>query len=200
MLVAGNSGEGMFAYEPIVQAAPLSVELWYWPIVNKGALYLLFAWDNATNPSIDFALSATKVLQVAINGQGLNDTSASSDQTWHHAVLTYDLANIRLYRDGSQVASQAYSVSFTISRNLGIGNEPSNGLVGLTHIAEVAIYSTALSAARVSAHFAAAEQPSQAPIYQLGGSFPQPGGGGTTNTADIQALIKYVSQTYQNTP
>jgi hypothetical protein len=73
---------------------------------------------------------------------------------WHYYAVTYDGATLRWYVDGASVASK--SVAFpantgTAMLQLGRGDQYGNEFLD-----EVAIYPTALSAARVGAHFSAA--------------------------------------------
>lgn len=82
--------------------------------------------------------------------------SALSLNTWHHIVCTWDGTMLRLYADGAQVASGAQSPGPTAGMNaLYIGRR--HDAIGSPffpgRIDEVAIYSTALSAARITSHY-----------------------------------------------
>ena len=74
----------------------------------------------------------------------------------YHVVGTYDGSNLRLYFNGSEVGSAlADSTSIgAFTAALNIGRSPLGGVTGTDcQIDEVAIYGSALSAARVSAHY-----------------------------------------------
>lgn len=80
-----------------------------------------------------------------------------STGSWYHLVATYDGANIKIYQNGTQIASQSFAGSvgtpgnpITISRFSGGTGGYINGVFD-----EIAIYrNTALSAAAVAAHYA----------------------------------------------
>lgn len=74
----------------------------------------------------------------------------------YHIVFTYDGANMRLYVNGSQVASSAQTGNITTGQPITFGclgnavSETWNGPID-----EVAVYGTALSSTRIAAHYAA---------------------------------------------
>ncbi len=89
--------------------------------------------------------------------------------SWSHVAATYDGAQIRVYIDGTQLASLSYAAS-PVSNGLGlrIGRrwDLPNYFAG--NIAEVAIYPTALTQARLQAHYAAGRT-----IPVAGSPYPQ---------------------------
>lgn len=92
--------------------------------------------------------------QVRLNGPDINDVN------WHHFVGTANGTNTLLYIDGTQVASGAshtYTFAAATSYNFWINAyQASSGAENWTgRFDELAIYSGNLSAARVSAHYAA---------------------------------------------
>jgi hypothetical protein len=90
-------------------------------------------------------------------------TAASSlaDGAWHHLVVTYDgTTSIAVYVDGAAVGS-AQATSGTLATvldatGLEVGRDNAPGFFSGT-LDEAAVYPTALSAAKVAAHFAAGE-------------------------------------------
>lgn len=85
-------------------------------------------------------------------------STVPSLNTWYHAAMTWDGTTLRLWVNGVQVASQTRSGSITSSGDrIAIGSS-SFGTAGFFPgtIDEVAVYPTALSAARIAAHYAAA--------------------------------------------
>lgn len=81
--------------------------------------------------------------------------------TTYHLVGTYDGTTVRIYVNGTQVASTAFSGTIAVGTDslirVGQAGAYSNGSVDERwrgYIDEVAIYSGALSAARVSSHYA----------------------------------------------
>ena len=78
---------------------------------------------------------------------------------WTHLVATYDGASMRLYVNGVLAASQAAGYLPNVQRPLRIASGNTDGAANYFlpgRVDEVAVYASALSAARVSAHFAAA--------------------------------------------
>lgn len=79
---------------------------------------------------------------------------ALTTTAWHYFAVTYDGSTLRWYVDGRSVASSAVALptnTGTAALQLGRGDQYGN-----QYIDEVALYGTALSAARVTAHFSAA--------------------------------------------
>ncbi|WP_226921605.1 PKD domain-containing protein [Georgenia subflava] len=99
-----------------------------------------------------------------------------NDGDWHHAVATLSGGGMTLYLDGERVGARS---DVTVGEHLSIGywrigtdtlsgwpSAPAGGSFA-GDIDEVAIYKTALSGARVAAHYAAAtgaEPPNAAPV------------------------------------
>lgn len=72
---------------------------------------------------------------------------------WHHIIATYDGTNARVYLDGALVAGPAAAsyVSSTIGTQ--IGRQTSSGALLTASLEEIAIYTSVLSATRVTAHY-----------------------------------------------
>jgi hypothetical protein len=100
----------------------------------------LLLWNTSTSLSLSGATT------------GLNDGN------WHHIAVTYDGTNGRVYVDGSlDATSSSFSgglkdgaIAITVGRKSGGSGNSFPGTVD-----EVAFYATALSATRISAHYAA---------------------------------------------
>jgi hypothetical protein len=76
------------------------------------------------------------------------------DSNWHYLVATYDNATARIYVDGSLRASTTSAVRLTANTlplNIGRANANLYFFQGL--LDDVAVYGTALSAARIQAHY-----------------------------------------------
>jgi concanavalin A-like lectin/glucanase superfamily protein len=199
-LAAGNSGDGMFSYEPIVMTVPLSVECWFFPMWQKGALQLILGWDNVTNPSIFISWNAAKTIGYAINGVGvLASVNTFASQVWHHVVLVHTGTQILLYVDNVLQNTTANVATPTISRNIGWGNQPSNANIGSMFIADAALYSYALIAAQVANHFNAATARAQAPIYHAPGAFNLVTSEFAGSSADLSSILNAVQKTFPTT-
>lgn len=77
---------------------------------------------------------------------------------WFHAVGTYDGSNLRLYQNGVLVATTAYAggiASNSAATRIAHWAGATNRNFGTGFLSHVAIFGTALSAGRISAHYAA---------------------------------------------
>jgi PKD repeat protein len=111
------------------------------------------------------------------------DTSQSyNDGTWHHMVATQGADGMKLYVDGvlaasnPQTESQAYDGYWRVGGDNTWGGNSSNYFAG--SIDEVAVYSTAMTASTVQAHYRAG-----------GGSLPntKPTASFTSSVSDLKA-------------
>ena len=95
-----------------------------------------------------------------IFGNGSSSVSATApaiDTNWHHIVATYDEATAKVYVDGVLKASANSNIQLTAnSQPLLIGRTTDNNRIFGGTLDEVAVYPTALSAARIQAHYTAA--------------------------------------------
>ena len=87
-----------------------------------------------------------------INAADVGGTSALPANTWSHIATTYDRATWRLYVNGVQVASKAYTAAIPVSTGaLRIGGNSIWGEWFAGQIDEVRVYNRALSALEVAA-------------------------------------------------
>ena len=115
--------------------------------------------------SFHFYVSGGKLTFLLLNtagGYGYAEAStAKNDGNWHHAVATFSAGAIKVYVDGSLAGSGTLSGTWkanpsrdlTLATALGSGATGNSSFVG--SLDNVAIYGTALSSTRVSAHYAA---------------------------------------------
>ncbi len=100
-----------------------------------------------------YSMFLTSGNNLQLQQQGIQNvadsTTTLTDQTsWHHLVITKNGAAVHLYIDAVDVTGPVTNATFT-------DNTADVTLAGSGSLAQVALYATALSAARVSAHFAA---------------------------------------------
>jgi hypothetical protein len=102
-------------------------------------------WINTTNQP------------VAYFGNGSSSISATApaiDTNWHHIVATYDETTAKVYIDGVLRASANSNIQLTTNTQpLLIGRTTDNNRIFGGTLDEVAVYRTALSAARIGAHY-----------------------------------------------
>lgn len=111
--------------------------------------------SGGTPNSVSFSLA----IGGSIETLTCNNAGWSFDK-WNHIVGTYDGANMRVYVNGKEVCSQAQAGSITTyPTSVDIGAYPNwphtSAYLFQGGLDDVAVYSTALSATRVNAHYLA---------------------------------------------
>ncbi len=158
-LTGTNAGVSAPDRHDFVGTAPFSVEAWVRPqnlgassdyktIVRKyGSGGGYWFWVNSIEGFGFQRMSSTGSSKVA--------AGPSTTGVWLHLVATFDGAALRLYVNGAPrgSAGSAFALSDTTATvDIGIHNSlPGNSMNG--DLDDVAIYGTALSAARVAAHY-----------------------------------------------
>lgn len=132
-------------------------EAWVKRVENGHADVILY--KEAATKAAKFAITAANKLQLRIPGvKTLAESTieVKADGLWHHLVATKNVATIKLYVDGVDVTGTPENE--TCQNNEGvlcIGSENTTEEFAKMSLDEVAYYSTALSEARVKAHFLA---------------------------------------------
>jgi len=115
-------------------------------------------------------------------------------------VMTYDGTTIRMYLNGAASGTAALAGPKTISKPIAIAGKSggsANFLQGF--VAECAIFPTALSAARVLAHYNAADTLTAAPVWSASGGLLNAGAGSNDYSGILQKILNAVTHTFQNT-
>jgi hypothetical protein len=156
-----------------------SVEGWFKTSNASGSI---FSYDNSGqspgNPTRVFQFYIFNgqfvFLPLMSSGAYVVCTSISTtlhDGNWHHAVGTYDGSSAKLYIDGVLQSTQALTGSTPAGGGqplligTGSNNAIGNYLPYTGSIDEVALYGSALSSTRVTAHFNAALDDGLAPAF-----------------------------------
>lgn len=197
---SGYAGVGLAEYSAgLATPIPCTFEIWLYLMESTGVQGSVMVQNgNGGGNQIGLFSDGGNTISWLVGAVGQVSPLAYADQTWHHLVGTIDTANQRLYVDGTQVATVAHGAAQPSTLGLFLGRAQNNSSFCRGFVSEAAIYSVALSAAKVAAHYAAAG-PLHAPVGGLtGGTFD-----GTTGTAvqqgdALSGLAAFVSQTYQN--
>jgi hypothetical protein len=137
-----------------VGAASRSVELWF---KRSGtADTALFSYGSPTAGQL-FAARLTSATNLRIWGFALDRDftlpSPTSDNAWHHVVVTYDGANLRVYLDGTATTPLTATLTTTLdSSGFTVGAATGSYFFGGS-LDEVSVYSQVLSPATVSDHY-----------------------------------------------
>ncbi|HEV8250104.1 MAG TPA: LamG-like jellyroll fold domain-containing protein, partial [Gaiellaceae bacterium] len=106
-------------------------------------------WLNTSNQPVAYFGNGSSSFAVT--------ATAAIDTNWHHVAVTNDNSTAKLYVDGVLVRSATATTQLTAnSQSLTIGRSTDNVRIFGGQLDEVAVYGTALSAARIQAHYAAA--------------------------------------------
>lgn len=152
--------------------ADITLECWAKPDVAAVNQSLMTkGWQNVSTAGYEFFLNSTRQLQIsraAISGLSVSSGLFPNDSAWHHVAVTRSGLTYTFYIDGAPAGGttpgatpiQATTRPFTIgaTEKLTVYSSPFNGAID-----EVAVYNTALSAARIAAHYAAAAAPAFVP-------------------------------------
>jgi hypothetical protein len=178
--------------------SPFSMELWFWAFALLPTQRYLMAWDGSTPNAAQIFINTNGAIQPQVSGTFPTPSTVPTIQHWHHAVLTYDGVTIRSYLDAIAQPTIAKAGPITITRPIGIGAEPSVASLAFEgFISEAALYGATLSAGQISTHFAAANTPSQTPVYTavIGAG----GAGGVTGgvaPSGLDDILNSVRKTY----
>ena len=110
------------------------------PLFGAGSAFVVRLFNqNGTTPTTQLAAPVTKIAG-----------------SWYHIVLTYDGTTATLYEDGVAVTNNTAAIVPNVDAATTFGVRSDLGYPWPGQQAEVAMYSTALSAAQVAAHYNAA--------------------------------------------
>jgi len=180
-------------------AQPFTFECWAW------AIYVVTAnaWQLSigTNGSFQVGLlcdSGNFPHFVYGGAPACVSPSAFPTKQWVHLVGTSSGTTNILYVNGSAVSTVTGTPGSATGKPLIIGGDNGNGSGMPQAISEVAVYNTALSSARVSAHFNAADNRLGVPVAQSAGGV---GGGGSSVSSPLylgilQQILQAVRKQY----
>jgi hypothetical protein len=184
--------------QPLVAAFPFTIECCVFQQGGWGAFAIFMAWDQTGWAGLGIN-GATPAKYVALSNAGDVNAGAPSKFVWDHLAAVYTAAATTLYVNGVNVGASGAS-QLPNNKNLYLGRTVSNTLpMPGGNLSEVAIYPTALSAARIAAHFNALTQRHQTPVFNTAGGT----GDGTLDTSytDIQqAILGDLFSHYKNNP
>jgi signal peptidase I len=157
----------------IAPPSTFSIEIWFRTTSNRGGQLIGFG-ESATGTSA----VADRRIWMRDNGalrfsirendsvRTLNAPGSYDDGAWHHVVATLSSAGMRLYIDGVLEASNNRDTAYHYDPYGSdgfwrVGGDTTTGMTGVadatlvSSIDNAAVYSTALSATQVAAHYAA---------------------------------------------
>lgn len=153
MTLNGTSGYLQALYAAALNPATWTLEGWFEPTAGQGAARTLM---TCLSGSLGFRLylNTSNHYVCAING-GSVDGGVDTLSGWTHIVATYDGTNLAIYVNGSLVVASALAFSVGTSANLQFGADNGGGSYFTGSMQGLALYPTALSAARIQIHYLA---------------------------------------------
>lgn len=172
--------------------SPASIECWVWLHTFRTTAVEPFAHYQ------NLQVNAAGTVTFASGGPNVTSPAAITEQAWHHLVGTYGaVGGAKLYVDGVNVVTAAFTAGFgPFVQVPAIGMSGAATLFASANIAECATYGVELSAARVAAHFAAADTIATRPVYKALGSTSVITGISDLSATDIAAILAAVRRTY----
>lgn len=163
-LQVSASGHALAPVDIARPTAALSFCLWFRQSGLADARLMVRSYDaGAWAPPYSAAwlyINASGIIGGGINGggseRGASATIVARAGEWHHAAITYDGTTVRVYLDGVQVATAAYSGTIdygadpTLTRWCVGGNDRYTPDAVLGEVADARVYDSALSAAVIA--------------------------------------------------
>ncbi len=160
----------------------VTIEAWIDPAQLSGAdsIYTVDTWQNGivhllvNGSSIRFTVGNSVNVNGSQDDANFPSSAAIAVGQWAYLAVVYDdsVPSSTLYINGQSVATNYYSTTYPISLNSGAigvqtdgGDPPYSGLID-----EFAIYTNALTAAEIQAHYAAALSQQPHPTLSIGRS------------------------------
>lgn len=177
--------------------SPWSIECWCFLIDLAASAPSIFTMNNGA-ASVEIICTAANVYEGGFVGFSAAHAgvTVSTTNVWKHLVLTYDHVNLKFYLDGVLDATVGVVVDPSDPYDIFLAQSASGTRYAMA-LAEVALYTTALSLAQVASHTAAADTKTQRPVYRGGGatpSFPGVTGGPFSNLE--QLILDSVRKTF----
>jgi hypothetical protein len=146
---------------PLNATSGVTVEAWVKRTKSGAWQNIVAKPGNGANASQNYALWVNTLNQpVAIFGNNSTSVAAYApaiDTNWHHVAATYDNATAKVYVDGVLKVSVSSTVQLTANTQpLLIGRTTDNTRIFGGVLDEPAVYTTALSASQIAAHYASA--------------------------------------------
>jgi hypothetical protein len=199
----GTTQYASIPYDSSLNPAQVTIEAWAKPTGGSGTARTIAASQD-TNKGYLLGIGSDNKWRFTVGTGSATNVAASSStvtlNSWAHLVGTYDGTTARLYVDGVQAGSTTTGSSINTTRAFGIGATNSGGSwAGFFpgSIDEVAVYTAALSQARIQAHYLLGRSYKDTVLDSSPVSFWRLGEGSGTSAVDTKGSN---AGTYTNSP
>lgn len=188
--------------DAVLVTVPITLEAVFWQHQVLGREQKILATESSASGynGLGIGMSAAGKPECFCSNSALVSPTTPTLQSWLHIVATHTGAQRKLYVNAINVATDG-NVLATGSGGLCVGARAidiaqyAEGCIG-----ECAVYPSALSPARVTAHYLAIDQQFLRPVYRLFAAPNPAGGSGPTTSAEIDSILNAVRRTYVNAP
>jgi len=181
-------------------AVPITIEAVFFQHNIDARLQAVFTTEiNGVSAGLGMGLDATGKPYVSNSGSLLTAAAAPTFNAWHHLCATHDGSTRTLYVDGVQVAAGANALASYVGSFSAGGTPPAATQFAEIFGAEFAVYTVALTGARVAAHSAALDNRASKPVYKPFGNFNGGTGISTFSATQISDILAAVQKTFPRT-
>ncbi len=142
--------------------ASVTLAAWAKTTFSTGSHTIVAFGSPSTNQGVSIGQQGSSVNGGSFGSVTTSSTGLVQTNTWYHFAMTYDGTTVKLYLDGSEVASAAKTINTTLFR-AHIGKNVNNASWWGGSIDDVRIYDRQLSAAEVAALASASPELPAAP-------------------------------------
>lgn len=191
-----NGNDQYWNLEAETLGPPITVEVWVWQVYRTGGAVRVV--DVITSGGFTLAsvgIDASGNPQGFGSGGPVLPANTITTQAWHHIAFVVPVsAASYLVLDGVQLGTGAAGGGGTIAALLCLGATVPGGASRFNGaISEAAIYNSALSLARIQAHYAAADNTAARPVFKPYGTWSITTGVSGMNTTDTAAILDAVT-------
>jgi hypothetical protein len=144
----GSTSKIQTAIDGPLGASPRSISCWFRLTDAGNSVLISYGTSTATN-LFQMSVAGASVLRIYTGSADIISVAGLTQNTWYHAVVTYDGTTTKLYLNGAAPVTSTETINTTHTDYLSLGYGPLYGYIaGL--IDEVDMWDRALTAGEVS--------------------------------------------------
>jgi hypothetical protein len=192
-----HAGNNQAAFIIPTPPAHFSIEGFWFPLdlpTNGNTLFEL----GVSAAKIGIAILASQHPQFYFSGFGgspsVTSFSAITFNAWHHLAATFDGTTMSIYVNGSLAATTTTAADPSDPYGVYLAQN-AGGVGAASAAADVALYQRTITPTEVGAHYAAADQLTNYPVFRGGAAYPNPVGGSGNIGDDLSSVLAAVRRT-----